>query len=426
MRTSVKIGLGVGALLVVGVGAAKIAGVGKSPGTTVQTAKVAQKDLVSKVLANGKLQPRSKVDISAYIPGQIVNLAVREGDRVEKGQFLLQIDQAQYRASAQSSEANLQSLLHDRDAALANLEQARYDFEKAKRSYEDNLIPENELQRSRSALESALANHQAAIGRVEQARAALDGARDSLQKTTIRAPLSGLITSLPVHEGEVAVIGTMNNPGTILMTISDLSDMEADLAVDETDIPRLAVGQKATLTVDAYPDRTFEGTVREVGSSPIRPGTEAATRTGSVTTEAIDFEVKVVLLEPPEGVRPGFSVSAEIETGSVKGVPVVPIQALVTREKSKEAAGDGKAAGEGQAAGDGKPAGEIEEGIYLLEGGKVRFVPVTSGLTGSLEIEVLSGVTPGQEIVIGPFRALRELKDGDPVVVQPETKEGSE
>lgn len=409
MRTSVKVGLGLGALLVVGLGAAKIAGVGKEKGTTVQTTKVGQKDLVSKVLANGKLQPRNKVDISANIPGQIVNLAVREGDRVEKGQFLLQIDQVQYKASAQSSEANLQSLLHDRDAASANLEQARYDFEKATRSYEGALIPETELQRARSALEAAGANHQAALGRVEQARAALEGARDSLMKTTIRAPLSGMITSLPVHEGEVAVIGTMNNPGTILMTISDLSVMEADLAVDETDIPRLAVGQKATLTIDAYTDQTFEGTVREVGSSPIRPGTEAATRTGSVTTEAIDFEVRVVLLAPPEGVRPGFSVSAEIETGKAQGVPVVPIQALVTREKPRAegAEADGKAA-------------EIEEGVYLLEEGKVRFAPVKTGLTGSLEVEVISGVESGQEIVLGPFRALREIKDGDAVVVEKE------
>jgi HlyD family secretion protein len=415
MRTSVKVGLGLGALLVLGLGAAKVAGVGKPKGTTVQSAKIEQKDIVSKVLANGKLQPRSKVDISANIPGQIVNLAVREGDRVEKGQFLLQIDQAQYRASALSSEANLQSLLHDRDAARANLEQATYDFEKAQRSFDGALIPESELQRTRSALDSARASHEASNGRVEQARASLEGARDSLQKTTIRAPLSGLITSLPVHEGEVAVIGTMNNPGTILMTVSDLSIMEADLAVDETDIPRLAVGQNATLTVDAYADSRFEGSVREVGSSPIRPGSDAATRTGSVTTEAIDFEVKVVMLDPPEGVRPGFSVSAEIETGSATGVPVVPIQALVTREQPKD---------EASAAGGASPM--IEEGVYLLEEGKVRFVAVQTGLTGSLEVEVLSGIETGQEIVIGPFRALRELKDGDQVIVQQESDKSPE
>ncbi len=412
MKTGVKVGLGLGAVVVVGLGAARIAGVGQGKGTVVQTAKVIEKDLVSHVLANGKLQPRNKVDISANIAGQIVNLAVREGDPVEKGQFLLQIDQAQYKASAESSEANLQSLLHDRDAARSNQEQAQYDFDQSRRSFEDSLIPEAEFQRSRSALESAKAGHQAAIGRVEQARASLEGARDSLEKTTIRAPLSGMITSLPVHEGEVAVIGTMNNPGTVLMTISDLGEMDADLAVDETDIPRLAIGHQASLTIDAYPDRTFEGTVREVGSSPIRPGSEAATRTGSVTTEAIDFEVKVSLLDPPERIRPGFSVSAEIETGHATGVPVVPIQALVTRD----AGGPG---GKGP-----NPAtGAVEEGVYVLEGDTVRFTPIEAGLTGSLEIQVIRGLQPGQEIVTGPFRALRELSDGDLVRVQQEEDE---
>ena len=411
MRTSAKVGLGVGAVIVVGLGAAKIAGVGETKGTTVQTATVVAKDLVSHVLANGKLQPRNKVDISANIAGQIVNLAVREGDRVEKDDFILQIDKAQYEATAESSEANLQSLLHDRDAARANLEQAKYDLEKARRSFDDALIPETDLQRARSSMEASEAGYHAAIGRVEQARASLEGARDSLRKTTIRAPISGVVTSLPVHEGEVAVIGTMNNPGTILLTISDLSSMEADLAVDETDIPRLTVGQKATLTVDAYPDQTFEGMVREVGSSPIRPGSNAATRTGSVTTEAIDFEVKVTLGAPPDGVRPGFSVSAEIETGQANGVPVVPIQALVTREAPRA---------EGE---EGNPSDRIEEGVYLLEGDTVRFAPVKTGLTGSLEIEVTTGLKPGQEIVIGPFRALRELDEGDKVVVEQEAEE---
>ena len=174
MKTSVKVVLGAAALLVVGVGAAKIAGVGRKKGTEVQTAKIEKKDLVSYVLANGKLQPRNKVDISANIPGQIVNLAVREGDRVKKDQFLLQIDQAQYKASAESSEANLQSLLHDLDASKANLEQARYEYEKAKRSYDSALIPESDLQKAKSALDAATANHDAAAGRVQQARASLE------------------------------------------------------------------------------------------------------------------------------------------------------------------------------------------------------------------------------------------------------------
>ncbi|MGD8375212.1 MAG: efflux RND transporter periplasmic adaptor subunit [Acidobacteriota bacterium] len=411
MSRGLKIGIGVGILAVVAVGATMVIRNRRDPGIEVQTTTIARRDLTAHVLANGKLQPRNKVDISANIPGQIVNLAVREGDSVEKGAFLLQIDKTQYQASAESSEAFLQSLLHDRDAAEATLEQARYDFEAARRSYDDRIIPEQEFQRARSAMDAAAAAAKAAAGRVEQARASLEGARDSLNKTTIRAPLAGMVTSLPVHEGEVAVIGTMNNPGTVLMTISDLGSMEADLAVDETDLPRLQVGQRATLQIEAYPDEEFHGVVREVGSSPIRPGSDAATRTGSTTTEAIDFEVKVTLENPPASIRPGFSVTAEIETGHVEGVPAVPIQALVTREAPSPGSGPGK--------------GKVEEGVYRLDGSVVRFVPLETGLAGELEIEALDGVQEGDVIVTGPFRALRQIEDGDTVRVARSAEPGA-
>jgi HlyD family secretion protein len=413
MRTRTKIILVVGLVAALGGGAAWIARRNSHRGVEVQVGKVERKEIVSTVLANGKVQPLRKVDISANIAGQVVNLAVREGEAVAKGDFLLQIDQAQYQASTRSSEANLQSLLHDRDAAQANLEQARYDFDKARKSYEEQLIPEAELRRARSSFEAAEAGSSAAQQRVEQARAALEGARDTLSKTTIRAPLSGIVTALPIHEGEVAVIGTMNNPGTVLMTIADLSEMDADLAVDETDLPRLEVGQKATLTIEAYPDRRFEGLVREVGSSPIRPGSDAATRTGSTTTEAIDFEVKVTLLDPPQNIRPGFSVTAEIETGRAADVAVIPIQALVTREAPQEEGSEPAA------------RGEVEEGVYVLDEGKARFVPLETGLTGALEIEVREGLEEGDEVIIGPFRALRELEDGATVRVAPTRPERS-
>jgi HlyD family secretion protein len=428
MRRGVKMGIGVAAVVVAGVAATLIVRGRRAQGLEVQTATIVRKELVAHVLANGKLQPRNKVDVSANIPGQIVNLAVREGDAVEKGTFLLQIDKAQYQASAQSSEANLQSLLHDRDAAEANLQQARYDFDTARRSYDDRIIPEADYKRARSALESAEAAAKAASGRVDQARAGLEGARDSLNKTTIRAPLAGVVTALPVHEGEVAVIGTMNNPGTVLMTIADLTSMEADLAVDETDLPRLQVGQPATLTIEAYPDREFHGVVREVGSSPIRPGSEAATRTGSTTTEAIDFEVKVTLEDAPASIRPGFSVTAEIETGRVQNVPAVPIQALVTRETPAPGAGASTPAPAGGAssASAGAPAkGKVEEGVYRLDGSVVRFAALKTGLTGELEIQALEGIQAGDVIVTGPFRALRQLKDGDTVRVVPPEVEGA-
>ena len=402
MRRRTKIGLGIGVVAVLAVVGLSLARRGRPHGTEVQTTTVEKRDLTALVLANGKIQPRNKVDISANIPGQILNLAVREGDRVAKGDFLLQIDKAQYQASAASSAANMEALLHDRAAARATLEQARYDFAKAEKSWDEKLIPETEFRRARSGLEAAEASMSAAEQRVEQARAGLAGARDSLSKTTIRAPLDGVITALPVHEGEVAVIGTMNNPGTVLMTISDLGSIDADLAVDETDLPRLKVGQKVTLGIDAYPDAKFEGVVREIGSSPIRPGSEAATRTGTTTAEAIDFEVKVTLLAPPEGVRPGFSATAEIETGHASQVPAVPLQALVTRDKDEK----DKAAG-------------VEEGVWMVADGKAKFAPIKTGIAGQVEIEVVDGLAAGDTVITGPFRALRELKEGSAVRVAP-------
>ena len=422
MKTRTKVLLVIGTVALVGTTAAFVVRRSGQRGVEVEVGKVARKEIVATVLANGKVQPLRKVDISANIPGQVVNLAVREGETVAKGDFLLQIDRAQYQASTRSSEANLQSLLHDRAAAQANLEQARYEFDKAKKSFEEQLIPEADLQRARSAFDAAEASSSAAEQRVEQARAGLEGARDTLSKTTIRAPIGGIITALPIHEGEVAVIGTMNNPGTVLLTIADLSEMDADLAVDETDLPRLAVGQKAKLTIEAYPDKTFDGVVREVGSSPIRSGSDAATRTGSTTTEAIDFEVKVTLIAPPRDIRPGFSITAEIESGRAKDVPVIPLQALVNRSP-----GGSPTPSPTSSPSSTRPSvkREVEEGVYLFADGKARFAKVETGLTGSLEIEVRSGLNEGDQIITGPFRALRELKDGSDVRIakpKPERK----
>ncbi|HEX2060060.1 MAG TPA: efflux RND transporter periplasmic adaptor subunit, partial [Thermoanaerobaculia bacterium] len=216
------------------------------------------------------------------------------------------------------------------------------------------------------------------------------------RKTTMIAPMAGVITALPVEEGEVAVIGTMNNPGTVLLTIADMSVVEAVMEVDETDIPNVKVGQRATVTIDAYPNKTFSGVVTEVGSSPI---------TGSVTgaAEAVNFEVKIQLDNPPAGVRPGFSASADIVTGTRSKTLAIPIQAVVVREKKSGA------------------KTIDEEGVYLHKEGKAQFVPIVTGLAGETNIEIVRGLSEGQEIVTGPFRALRELKDGTKIREQKET-----
>jgi HlyD family secretion protein len=388
MKRSTKIIIALVVLLAIGgITAASISSKGKE-GTPVTFAKVERLDLTSKVTANGKIDAKRKVDLSANVMGQIVNLAVREGDTVEKGAFLLQIDQKQLAASAEGAAASVRALFSDRDASRANLAEAQQTFERAKKNFEQRIIPAAELDRARTSLDAARANVNAIEQRIQQARANVTAARDTLSKTTMTAPMSGIITALPVEEGEVAVIGTMNNPGTKLLTIADMSVVEAVMEVDETDIPAVKVGQNATVTIDAYPNKTFAGLVTEVGSSPIPSVTGGA--------DAVNFEVKIQLQNPPAGVRPGFSASADIITGTRSKSVAIPLQALVVREKP------GSTPGKQQ----------DEEGVYVHKAGKATFVPVTTGLTGDTNIEITKGLTAGEEIITGPFRALRDLKDG--------------
>lgn len=369
--------------------------------TPVTFGKVQRLDLTSKVNCNGRIDAKRKVDLSANIMGQIVNLAVREGDAVKKDDFLLQIDQKQLAANAQGAAASLQALFSDRDAARANAADTQRTYERALKNYNDRIVPLADLEKAKAVLDAQNANVAAIDRRIDQARANLAAATDTLSKTTMRAPMAGIVTALPVHEGEVAVIGTMNNPGTKLLTIADMSVVEAVMEVDETDIPNVKAGQRANVTIDAYPNKTFSGVVTEVGSSPM---TQNALQSGG--SQAVNFEVKVQLDKPPAGIRPGFTCSAEIITGTRQKALTIPIQALVVREKP------GKAAG--------KP--QDEEGVFAVNDGAVKFLPVTTGLSGDSNIELVSGVKDGQQIVTGPFRALREIKDGTRVKEQKEAK----
>ncbi len=371
-------------------------------GTPVTFGKVERQDLTSKVSANGQIDAQRKVDLSANVMGQIVNLAVRDGDVVKNGDFQLQIDQKQLAASAQGAEASMRALFSDRDGARATLAEAELTYQRARNNFEQKIVPAAELDRARAALDSARANVTSIDQRIQQARSNVTAARDTLSKTTMVAPMGGIITALPVEEGEVAVIGTMNNAGTKLLTIADMSVVEAVMEVDETDVPNVKVGQRATVTIDAYPNKTFEGKVTEVGSSPM-----TANGLGS-GGEAVNFEVKIQLTNPPAGVRPGFSASADIITGTRTKALAIPLQALVVREKPV-AEKDKKAAKP-----DGAKAQE-EEGVYVHNDGKVAFVGVSTGLTGDTSIEITKGLTEGQQIVTGPFRALRDIKDGSKV-----------
>ena len=407
-----KITIAVVVLLVVGLITMGVAKSKQRNITEVTLGKVGREDLVSKVSANGKIEAKRKVDLSANIMGQIVNLAVREGDHVKKGDFLLQIDRAQHTASAAGAEASLNALFHDRDAARASAEEAQLAFNRAKKSFDEKLIPMADFERARAQVDSARAQVEAIEQRIGAARANLAGAQDTLSKTTLRAPIDGIVTRLPVEAGEVAVIGTMNNAGTVLMTISDMSVVEATMDVDETDIPNVKVGQSADVTIDAYPNKTFKATVTEVGSSP-----RSASSIGSTSTEAVNFEVKLQLQDPPPDVRPGFSTSADIITGSRTQAVAIPLQALVVRDKQAPGAkkdDGGKDESKSEAKSEKK---QEEEGVYQLDRAAmtVKFVPVKTGIAGETSIEIVNGVNAGSEIVTGPFKALREIKDGQKV-----------
>jgi HlyD family secretion protein len=383
----------------------------------VTTAKVEKIDLIAKVTANGKIQARRKVDLSALVMGQIVNLAAKEGDRVKKGQLLLQIDRAQLAAQTAGRESALGAMRSDLLAARSNAEQARFDYERARRNWEAKILSEAEFQKAKSVYDTAQANLSAVQQRLQESGANLAASRDSLSKTTVSAPIAGVVTYLPVKEGEVTVIGTMNNPGTQLLTISDMSEVEAVMMVDETSVPEVKVGQKANLNIDAYPNRTFEGLVTEVGSSPIAkndPDLLSLTQ-GS---EAINFKAKIRVVNPPDTIRPGFSVTADILTGRKEGATAIPIQALVVRDVPKK---DGKAAATSSSG-----RTQTEEGVYLVKNQKLAFQKVVTGLAGELMIEVKSGPKVGEEIVTGPFKVLRQVKEGDKVIVEKEgEKKGS-
>ena len=371
----------------------------------VQVADVGREDLQAKVSANGNIQAQKKVDISATIAGQITHLAVEEGDRVKKGQFLLQIDAVNPRAAARSNEYSMQALRQDLASARATLAQAHVDLQRTEQNYKSGIVPKSDFDRARTVVSTAESAVQAARQRVEQAGATLEGARDILAKTTIRAPMDGVITARRVEEGEVAVIGIQNSPGTVLLTISDMSVVEAEMEVDETSIPTVHLGQEVRVRLDSYPNQTFRGVVTEVGSSPL---TAAA-------NQAIKFKVKVRLTDPPAGIKPGLSARADILTGFRAKALAVPLQALVVRDIERK---PGQPAPPPDAPRD-------QEGVYLMESGKARFQPLKTGLVGDLAIEVLDGLKGGEKVITGPFKALRTLNPGDKVQLEkPKQGEG--
>jgi HlyD family secretion protein len=362
--------------------------------------KVQLQDLTSIVSASGEIKPKKNINISAQVPGRIIKIGVEEGDEVKAGDFLLALDSTQYEANADRDQNFIRAANADLIQAEARLQRDKNSLDRLQKLFADDLISKDQLEQAQSQFDVTAAQTNAIRFQIKQAEASLKSTLDNLAKTTFRSPIDGVITSLRVEEGEVAIIGTMNNPGTVLLTIADLSVMEVEVEVDETDVVGVSLGQEAKVRVDAFPNTVFSGKVTEVGSSAIQRTTGVST-----TQESKDFKVVVTLDNPDRKLKPGLSASADVIVAEKKQALAVPISSLVLRDKPN--AEKNAAAGE-------------EEGVYVVEAGRVKFVPVGKGITGGMMIEITSGLAQGQEIVTGPYASLRELKDG--VLIKTETK----
>jgi HlyD family secretion protein len=364
--------------------------------------KVKKQDLTSIISASGEIKPKKNINISAQVPGRIVKIGVIEGQEVKAGDFLLKLDSAQYEANADRDQNFIRAANADLIQAEARLQRDKNSLDRQQKLFDDDLISKDQLEAAQAQYDVSLAQTNAIRFQIKQAEASLKSTMDNLAKTTYVSPIDGIITSLQVEEGETAIIGTMNNPGTVMLTIADLSVMEVEVEVDETDVIGVALGQPADVRVDALPDTVFKGKVTEIGSSALQKATA-----GVSTQESKDFKVVVTLDDPARKLKPGLSASADIIVAERAQVLAVPISSLVLRDK------------QGADAGAPGPARE-EEGVYAVENERVQFVPVVKGITGGMMIEVVSGLQEGRAIVTGPYASLRELKDG--VLVKTETK----
>ena len=376
----------------------------------VETTVVGRKHLVETVSASGKLTPKRKVAVSANTMGRITRLAVAEGDTVREGDFLLEIDPTQYTTALRGLEAALAAAEADLASARAAATRATEDLQRIEKLHAEGLASDQQLTEARTTARVQAAAQAAAEARVRQARANLDRARYDLSKVTITAPMSGVITRLNVEEGENAVVGTLNVPGTVLLEIADLATMEAEVDVDETEVVKLSLGQPVQVTVDAFPDTSFTGSVTEIGNSPIFSG-------GGQQQQAVDFKVTVTLRDRIAGVRPGLTAKAEITVGEADSALAVPIGAVVVRRwpPAPRTERRHRARRREAAAATDTVKRREREGVFVVDAGVARFRPLVLGLTGEDDFEVRRGLEGGETIVTGPFRVLRDLHDGDKV-----------
>jgi len=448
MKTWKKIAIGLGAfVLVVGMVLFTVHQSQKNV-VTVQTSKVKKESLASVVSASGEIKPKTYVNIGANAYGKITHLYVKEGDHVKKDQLLAQLENVQSSADVSANQASVQAAETDAiasDAALktsdadllraqADYERNRLDWERAQSLYKDGLIAKSDfdsrqnawatadsgLVQAKARVAQARAQKESADRHVAQARANLTRVADVLQKTTYTAPYDGVITNLPVREGESVVIGIQNALGSTLMTLADMSVITAEVKVDETDIVNVHIGQNADVTIDAIPKKVFHGTVSEIGDNAIVRSTGVATsQENTASEEAKDFKVVVTITDPPAEMRPGLSATAKITTATRQDVLSIPIQALAMRSESQLQASMKKGADpktQAQPAVS-KDSKDDVQGVFVLRNHKVEFVPVTTGIMGTTDLEVLSGLKEGDEVVTGSYKVLRTIKPDTSVKV---------
>lgn len=422
----------------------------RDTGVSVTTETIKNRDLEAIVSASGKIQPKRSVNISSDTVGRVVNLMVNEGDRVKQGQFLLQIDpkplQArvdQEIASLRANEASLDQMQQSIETAKAQLELLRQTLKRQQDLWRQKLTPLASLDQAVNDVkvaESSLAEREktaaSQVSRIAQEKATLDSAQYDLSRVRIASPIDGIVTKRSIEEGEMVVVGTMNNAGTVLMTLADMSIIQAEVEVDETNIPSVQLGQLAKVTIDAIPDRTFRGHVAEIGNSPLQ-----TTTAGTTGTQATTFKVEVILDEQVPGVRPGFTCTADVTTATRKGVPSVPIPSVAVRELTYDANGQivrepkdakrrrrssssssGSALESVASAAELKPGQTRKEtdGVFVIRGDKtktVEFVPIKMGIAGDKYFEIMSGLKPGDQVITGPYNSVRNIADGDAVKI---------
>jgi len=414
---------------------------------TVQTGKAQRMDLVAIVSASGEIKPKTYVNIGANAFGKITKLYVREGDRVKRGQMLAQLENVQPAADMDATQASLEAARTDAIAAEAALntsaadlnraksdaERSDLDWNRAQGLFKDALISKSDYDMQKAAHQTAVAGLAQAGARVAQAKAQKDSAdrrigqaganlthaADVLKKTTYQAPFDGVITNLPVREGETVVIGIQNSPGSTLMTLADMSVITAEVKVDETDIVNVQMGQPAQVTIDAIPKKSFKAIVTEIGDNAIVRSTGVSTSQQTTTSqEAKDFKVVVTLQDPPEDLRPGLSATAKITTATRANSLTVPIQALTVRRQADLLAKDEKGSVQAAAPETSKEKNNQEiQGVFVLRNHKAEFVPVDTGIAGTTDIEVIKGLKEGDEIITGSYKVLRTLRPGTGIKV---------